>query len=92
MFTIQNPSRAIELYSFVNVAFILNSICMRLHFCMVQFDLLLTPGDLPFFLSWWSVTHPRARGRRNVSTPELVIDLIRFLGFIFFRRILISVQ
>ena len=52
-----------------------------------------TPGDLQFFLSWWSMPQPRARKKRQFSTPELLIDLIYlFFWYIFLRALLISVQ
>ena len=68
--------------------------CMRLHFCMVQFDLFNTPRGFAIFYLLVAYCQPRARGRRNFPTPELLTDLIhvRFLGYIFLRRIMISVQ
>ena len=62
--------------------------CMRLHFCMVQFDLFNTPRGFAIFYLLVVYCQPRARGRRNLPTPELLTHP----GYIFLRRIMISVQ
>ena len=61
---------------------------MRLHFCMVQFDLFNTPRGFAIFYLLVVYCQPRARGRRNFPTPELLTDLIhvRFLGVHLFEK------
>ena len=44
------------------------------HLCRVQFYLLPSPPGTPpgicnFFLTWWSIPHPRARRNRQFPTP-----------------------
>ena len=44
------------------------------------------PGICNFFLSWRPIPHPRARGKRQFPTTELLIDLLYILCYIFFIR------
>ena len=41
-------------------------------------------GSCNLFLSWRSIPHPRAHRNKQFPTPELLIDLIRFLLHLFY--------
>ena len=56
---------------------------MRLVHGSVELVTMPPSGICNFFLHWRSILHPRAHRKRRFPTPELLIDLIRFLLHLF---------